>query len=372
MRLLDRYLLRELLMPLGYCLTGFIVFWVSFDLLAELSGFQESNLTPGDIVQYYLWKAPELLVVVMPIALLLGLLYALTNHARHNEVTAMRAAGLSLARLSAPYLGVGFVFSLILFVLNEFFVPQSDQAARQIVARHLVAGGSRPDKQWCRNLHFRNSRDGRIWNIGAFNTTTYEMLNPQVEWVLPDRSNRLIARSAVRTNDCWLFNDVQEFVSYKGKEGEFPSTQTNALVICEFSETPEQIKSEIKISRLSDLRSAKDVQLSIAEILNYLRLHPDLTARDNALMYTKLQERLAAPWTCLVVVLIALPFGAFSNRRNVFAGVASSVFICFGFFILLRFALALGTGGYIPSWLAAWLPNGLFAAVGVWISRRAL
>src|SRR4029079_4438616 len=115
----------------------------------------------------------------------------------------------------------------------------------------------------------------------------------------------------------------------------------------------------------------KDVQLSIAEILNYLRLHPDLNARDSAFLYTKLQERLAAPETCVVVVLTALPFGAISSRRNVFAGVASSVFICFAFFILLRVGIALGTGGYIPSWLAAWLPNGLFAAAGVWMARRA-
>lgn len=369
MRLLDRYLLRELLIPLGYCLSGFLIFWVSFDLLSELSGFQEDNIGPRQIAGYYLLKAPELLVVVMPITLLLALLYTLTNHARHNELTAMRAAGLSLARLSAPYLGVGFALSVILFVMNEFWVPKAHEAARDLVARPAGEIGSVAEGQWQNNLHFRNARDGRIWNIGSFNTETYEMLNPQVEWALPDRSHRLMARSAIRTNECWVFLDVQEIMTMRGQEGEFPGTQTNRLVVCEFSETPEQIKSEIKISRLNNYRKAKDVQLSLREILDYLRLHPDLNARDKALLNTKLQERLAAPWTCVVVVLIALPFGALSNRRNTFAGVASSVFICFAFFILLRLALALGTGGYIPPWLAAWLPNSLFAAAGIWMSR---
>ena len=370
MRLLDRYLLRELLVPLSYCLGGFLIFWVSFDLLSELSGFQEENLGVGDIATYYVLKTPELLVVVMPIALLLALLYALTNHARHNELTAMRAAGLSWGRLSLPYLGVGLAFSLLLFGLNEFCVPRGDEAAREIVARRASGSGAQ-EKHWCHNLHFRNARDGRIWNIGAFNTLTYEMRNPQVEWNLPDGAKRLIARSAVRSNDCWVFLDVQEIVSLRGRVDEFPETQTNSLTACEFTETPEQIKSEIKIGRLSNLRTAKDVQLSVAEILHYIRLHPDLNARDQALLSTKLQERLAAPWTCLVVVLVALPFGAASARRNTFAGVASSVFICFAFFVLLRFGLALGTGGYIPSWLAAWLPNTLFASVGIWMTRRA-
>jgi lipopolysaccharide export system permease protein len=370
MRLLDRYLLRELLVPLGYCLSGFLVFWISFDLLSELSGFQEDQMSAVKIAWFYLFKAPELLVVVMPIALLLALLYALTNHARHNELTAMRAAGLSLGRLSLPYLGVGFVFSVILFGLNELWVPKSDQAARELRSRHATASSSRQAKQWSQNLHFRNARDGRIWNIAAFNTVTYEMKNPQVEWMTEDRSTRLIARSAIRSNDCWLFQDVQEIVTDRGKESDYSDTRTNSLSICEFTETPEQIKSEIKISRLNNIRTAKDVQLSLAEILNYIRLHPDLNARDHALLSTKLQERLAAPWTCIVVVLIALPFGAISTRRNTFAGVASSVFICFTFFILMRLGLALGSGGYIPPWLAAWLPNGLFAGMGLWLTRR--
>ena len=371
MRLLDRYLLRELLIPLGYCLAGFLIFWVSFDLLSELSSFQEDNIGAGEIAWYYVLRTPELLVTVMPIALLLALLYSLSGHARHNELTAMRAAGLSLARLSLPYLSVGLVFTATLFALNEFWVPRADEAARELVARHRRSTRSAAGREWFHNLHFRNARDGRIWNIGAFNTVTFEMRNPQVEWSTPDEYHRLIAHSAVRSRNCWVFPDVQEIITIPGKpETDTPGLQTNTLTRCDFSETPEQIKSEIKVSRSGNFRTAKDVQLSIGELLDYLRLHPDLSRRDRAPLYTKLQERLAAPWTCLVVVLIALPFGAVSGRRNVFVGVASSVFICFGFFVLLRLGLALGTGGYSPAWVAAWLPNAIFATAGVWLTTR--
>jgi lipopolysaccharide export LptBFGC system permease protein LptF len=196
------------------------------------------------------------------------------------------------------------------------------------------------------------------------------MRNLQVEWTLPDRSTRLMARSAVRTNDCWVFQDVHEIVTFRGKEDDPQTTPTNRLVVCEFSETPEQIKSEIKVSRLGDFRKSKDVQLSTREILEYLHLHPDLTARDRAMLHTKLHERLATPWTCLVVVLIAVPFGAASGRRSVFAGVASSISICFAFFVLLRFGSALGTGGYIAPWLAGWAPNLLFSSAGICLTSR--
>ena len=129
MRLLDRYLLRELMVPLAYCLGGFLLFWITFDLFGTLALFQEAHLSAAEIAEFYLVKVPELLVVVAPIALLLAQLYSLTKHSRHHEIIAMRAAGLSLWRISAPYLAVGFLFSIILFFLNEVLAPESMERA---------------------------------------------------------------------------------------------------------------------------------------------------------------------------------------------------------------------------------------------------
>lgn len=86
---------------------------------------------------------------------------------------------------------------------------------------------------------------------------------------------------------------------------------------------------------------------------------------------TKLNSRFAEPWKCLVVVLIALPFGAVSGRRNIFVGVASSILICFAYFVLLQISLAVGSAGRLPPWLAAWLPNILFGLAGIALVARA-
>src|SRR5581483_5046176 len=107
MRLLDRYLLRELLIPLGYCLCGIWIIWLAFGLVNELSSFQTHKLHFSDVLEYYLVSTPEFLVQVLPLILLLALLYTLTNHARHHEITAIRAAGISLGRLCLPYFFVG-------------------------------------------------------------------------------------------------------------------------------------------------------------------------------------------------------------------------------------------------------------------------
>lgn len=374
MRLLDRYLLRELLIPLGFCLGGFLLIWISSDVFHELGEFQKHKLHGADVAEYYLVLLPQFLVLVLPLALLLALLYALTQHARHHELSAMRAAGVSLWRIALPYFGVGLVAGTLFFILNEFFVPDTDDAAEQVMQRHMKRKSGADDGNTVRNLGFSNARDGRVWQIGVYHAVSAEMIEPQVDYAQSDGSRRwLFAARAARTNDTWVFFDAAEYTEDPRVSALLvPTLRTNALAKPEFTETPEQIRSMIAINRRlrATYRSARDADIPLFQILDYLRLNPRLTRADESWLLTKLHGRLAAPWTCVVVVLIAIPFGAASGRRNVFFGVAGSVFIAFAYFILLQVGLAAGVSGSLPPWLAAWLPNLVFGLAGAVLTAR--
>ena len=265
MRLLDRYLLRELLVPLGYCLGGFFVFWAAFNLLMELDDLQDHKLRGGEILQYYLVRSPEFIVIILPMALLLALLYALTNHSRHHEIAAMRAAGVSLWRLCVPYLGVGLAASLCLFALNEFCVPNSSDQAERILNRRvqLVRKGNLPTSG------LANLRERRTWLAGEYKSRTSEMLNPQVLWTLPDDSQLwLVASRAIRTHGVWTFYNARVYTATSETNSMLePSMQTNVLAMPQFEETPEEIQSEINISKGMSPRGQKQSR------------HPDCAAR---------------------------------------------------------------------------------------------
>jgi lipopolysaccharide export system permease protein len=372
MRLLDRYLLREFATPFCYCFFGFYVFWVSFDLLSQLDMFQRNKLSVDDVIKYYVLKMPDQFGVVIPVALLLGLLYALTHHARYNELTAMRAAGISLWRLSLPYFAVGFVMAVLTFATNEFWLPDSVAAAQRFIG---LEQGSRKsvNRHILRNVGFSNTTKNRRWFIESYNLRTHEMLRPRVEWTLVTGTRREVsAERGFWNGNAWVFTNVQELV-YPPIKGALPGPpiETNLLVWTELSETPAEIESEIKIARInsSDLRQIRKAQFSIKEILDYQARNPG-TGDKSRVLDTKLHGRMAAPFTCVVVVLIALPFGAMTGRRNVFVGVASSIVICFAYFVLVQVALALGTGGYVPPWVGAWGPNLLFALTGFALTWR--
>ncbi|MGA9875231.1 MAG: LptF/LptG family permease [Solirubrobacteraceae bacterium] len=371
MRLLDRYLLRGLLFWLGLFLVALLVLITTFTLFGELDALQERKLHLLDIIEYCGSMQPGFVVLVLPITLLLALLYTLTTHARHNEITAMSAAGISLWRICAPHFAVGVAASLLLFGVNEWLVPRSIDYGNRIKSRYVHKADDPMEKNVYRGFGFSNVRGHRSWLIGEYHLDTAEMFKPEVNWLRPDGTIlRLYADRAIRTNDGWTFFNVQEFTQSNADAQVLPALETNVLAMPQFDETPAQIRSEIKISEDQGLRTSRRADIPLADILAYLRLHPHLPAADSGWLLTKPHGRLAAPWTCLVVVLIAIPFGVPSGRRNLFVGVAGSIFICLAYFFVQNVSLALGSGGHLPGWVAAWLPNIVFAATGLILTLR--
>ncbi len=365
MRLHDRYLFRELFTPLAFCLGGFLVLAVSVFFTKELDTIQEKQLNLAEIAAYCGVSLLEFFVLLLPILLLLALLYALTQHARHNEINALRAAGISLWRLCLPYFAVGLVTTGIYFALNELAVPHCDLWAQQILERHAKKGSLVKSVEGTRS--FDNALARRQWWFVDYDPHTTRLLNPTVRWTTPDGRVRVLkAESAIHTNGVWTFFNAQVF---KISE-QMQTQQTNVLAMPEFDETPERIRLLLKFSDSQTLRGSVNADIPLAELWEYMQANPGLRAENMQAVQTKFWGRLAMPWTCLVVVLMAIPFGAQSSRRNLFFGVAGSIFIGFTYFILQHVSLALGMNGQLPGWLAAWLPNLLFATVGALMTLR--
>ena len=373
MRLLDRYLLRELLLPLGFCLCGFLVIWSSIELITELPELQKAKLRGWDVPEFCLMQVPEKLLIILPVSLLLGMLYALTQHSRSNEITAMRAAGIGLWRLGAPYLVVGFLLSLGVLALGEIVVPQANARSEEIMTRRTRTAGAARSSKTVSNLAFENTRLRHNWVIGLFHLETAVMEKLEVKRRLPDGTlSILYAERGIYTNNAWALFNVKELRAASPSDPTLsPHVYTNFLFAAHLTETPDEIRSEVKISAAMGRQKARRADIPIADLRDYLRLHPQPPPAIKHWIDTKLHGRLSAPWTCFVVVLIALPFGTGTNRRNVFAGVAGSIFIYFAFYVLSLVGLALGGGGWLPPVLAAWLPHLIFSTLAVTMIVRA-
>ena len=369
MRLLDRYLLRELLFWLAVFFVGFLLVWITFKLSFQLHTLQEAHLRGKEVVAYCVYSIPEFMPIALPVSLLLALLYALTNHARYNEITAMRAAGISLVRLCVPYFAVGFLATVVLFVFNERYSATAADATDALLRRHVDQQVRAAERNEVKSRIFVNSSPGgqnRQWTQLAYNTKTREIIQPEVKWTPTNGgpSFELSADVAAWTNHVWHF--FGKVIEYRTDPGANVAVRilatTNPLVMPQFTETPEQIQSEINVmgyyGHIYARTHTADVPLK--DILNYLRWHPHPDRKMRNWIYTKLHGRFAGPFACLVVVFVAIPFAAGSGRRNVFVGVATSIFIFFAYFTLQQIGFSFAENGWLPPWFGAWFPNLFF------------
>lgn len=376
MRLLDRYLLRELLFWLVVFFVGFILVWVTFELSLELHNLQEAHLRGIEVLEYCVYSIPEFIPIALPVSLLLALLYALTNHARHNEITAMRAAGISLLRLSAPYFIVGLLASAGLFAFNEQYGVRAADMSEALVMRHKEQQVPPAERYEVKKPIFVNSAaDGedRKWTPAAYNTKTHVMTLPDVVWTPTNGgpSLELSASTAIWTNRAWRFygNVIENRINSDGTTSRI--LVTNELVMPEFTETPGQMQSEININgHFNHINKTHLADVPLKDILNYLRWHPHPDRKMRNWIYTKLHGRFAGPFACLVVVFVAIPFAAGSGRRNVFVGVAASIFIFFAYFVLQQVGFSFAETGWLPPWFGAWFPNLFFTIASLVMMTR--
>lgn len=374
MRTLERYLLREFLIPLVYCVFAFLLIMVVYDLFDNLPDFIQWRTPLVDVVWYYLALTPSNIALTLPMAMLLALLYCLAMFAKNSELIAMRASGLSLRKLMFPYLVVGVTGSIILFLMNETIVPQSvDQANRfmveqkaahqqQKVARQKKAvidpqqAGKWAKRQRMTGLFFFNARDRRHWMIQEFDPVKRVLTNG-VEVLQSDAEGKdswkAMAGWGKYLDGHWWFFDVK-ILDLSGDTPKLVES-SRQRIMNELTETPKQLAAELK----------KPDQMTVKEIRSYLVMHQAMAPEKLAPFRVNLYQRFAQPWMCLIMVLIAVTMGSRVGRRGPLVSVASSLVLFFVYWFVLQSSSELGKAAYIGPFLAAWAPNLFFGGLGI-------
>ena len=238
LKILDKYLLREFLLPVIYSFDAFLLLFVVYDLLEKLGEFLRHHARIGLILKYYLVSLPGPVVLILPIALLLGVLFSLSMLGKHNELLAMRVSGISVVRLGLPLFVAGALASAVAFYINEKFVPQSRERTEALV-RELRGLKGREARN---NFFFSNSQEHRDWFASRFYPETGEMENPSFYVHGADGRSVLdvYARRAMWMGNVWRFEDAR---IVQPAEPDVFVAATNFTMI---TETPKRLMMESK------------------------------------------------------------------------------------------------------------------------------
>ena len=365
MKLVTRYLLGHMRRPWIYVMVGFSLVAVLVDLFDNFSSFMDAGTPIRHVLLYYAVLLPTYLPYLLPISMLLALLYGLWQLGKNSEIVAMRACGFSLTQLIMPYLLTGVLASLALLAVNELFNPWATHWTRQFKSAQNASSKGAPAR-FSENLAYKNVVGRRLWRVDSFDprpAASHQMRGIKLTQQRPDGSDEyvLTANRARWLDGHWWFEDVETlYYNARGdRVGPVESSPSREMV--ELSETPRDFINEIKDSS----------ERSAADILQFISTHKGISAEARNRMLVDFHYRLAAPWLCIIVVLVGVPFGMHTGRRGMGIGILLALLVFFGYYVLMGFGLAFGKQGLAPPLLAGWLPGALFFFLGVSLLRRS-
>jgi lipopolysaccharide export system permease protein len=355
-RLLDRYIVREQLISLAAGLLFFTSIFVIVDVFEKIDTYIDNRVPWQTVATYYAVSIPGIIIQVLPMAMLLACLIALGQIGRHNELTAMQAAGIGIGRIALPLWALALTVSVLVFVVNEVALP-SLNARRLQIYRVDIKKQSLEGSSVRTNLAYLG-QDGRTFLIKSYNIPAKEMREVVIQEItLHTLTGRIDAESAKWENGRWVFR--RGYVRRFDREGEH-AAQFNELVLPGLNETPNDFaKAE------EDPRA-----LSYWELQNYIERLKQSGSRVQRYL-VELYLKVAFPLTNLIVVLIGTALALRVRRGGLAVSFGLSVFISFIYYAFIRTGQALGHKGALPPILAAWIGNIFFAALALELLRRA-
>ena len=362
MKILSRYVLREFLVPLFYCMTGFVAIYVLFELFGSFSRLADAKLPLMTTVHYFCgYLAPHFKWLAPP-ALMLATLYTMWNFCRHSELVAMRASGVGFLMIARPILLVSLLVAAFVAWVGECYVPARAQWAR-------VLRSEKFDMQKVeigRNVTYRDSDTGRTWSVdrighdGVFHGVKVVLDRPGHATRL---ANVMADEARWMDGEWWLSGVKVQHYDASGAETQSPTPELDSLslrVFPQFREKPTDIMAQ---NRAWEFNSVRDK-------FRYLRRHRNLAeGRVREYTYDAWAGALA-PLACFVIVLLSIPAGVASGRQSVFKGVLGAIGMFFAFYALTILCMVAAQTGYLPPVAAAFLPHVVFLFAGVVLFRR--
>jgi lipopolysaccharide export system permease protein len=364
MKIIYKHLFREYLGPLTYCVAGFVLIFLLCDLFGHLARVLNAGLSVPMIFLFFTARTLPSLEYLLPAALLFATLYTLWQLGRNNEITAMRAGGISIHRISIPFLTMGLALSVLSLALKECVVPTAMQWERDF--RH---NGMKPvEQKVVHDQPFYNASENRRWWVRRMDlrnpTTLYG-----VELVFEDPSTFTVkkritaAKAKWMDGNWWLFDGkIERYSAEGGLQGEPASIRPFpfGMEMPHLTETPRDF--------VNDRKSPE--YMSAAALVDHLARHPNLSDREKARRKTLFHSRLALPWACIIVVLFGIPAGMSNSRQDALTGVLIAVTFFLGFWALMQLGTLLGMSGLLAPWLGAWMSNIVFLGSGIFMLVR--
>ncbi len=354
MKKLDLYLARQFLTIWVMALLGFICVFIIVDIIENLDDFIDNSVPFGIVLRYYFYYLPWFFNIGLPMSTLIATVFSIGLTAKRNELTAMKATGISLYRMSVPLILLGFLISCISFVFEDQFVIAGN-ASRSAIKQEYIKKAKKKKKDRRENIFLQRAEKYHI-ALGQYNFNTKIANSATVQVMELDKVFERI--------------DLQQIAWVDSVE----SWSANQYSIRRF--TPDGEEQEVIVATRDTLFNLGFVPADIErkssspDELNYRDLKEFIAQlEDNGVDTTRwevvLNFKVSFAFTSLILVLFGIPLVLIKPKSGLTFGAGMSVLVIFAYYAFIKFGQSMGYKDLLDPWLSAWIGNMVFSTGGI-------
>ena len=351
MRILDRYILKSILLIFFSCIFLFLFLYIVIDLLSNLDEVIRHQTTLALLIRYYLSYLPVMFVQVSPFACLLSTVYTFGRLNHNNEIIAMRSSGLSIFEIARDALIFGLLISFAVFWIGDRFVPSSLAENQKIKIQ--IEEGSLKNKlklgHFVTNLSMYGLKN-RLFFINKFSPEikTMEGITILEHDQHQNIVRKIIASKGVYKDGLWKF---YQSITY--------SFDANGQVIDEPLYSDEEIMDIPETPEIMASLRQKPEQMNIHQMQDYIwRLSKSGATGIVRNLKVDLYQRFCSPFTSIIIILLGIPFSLIMRKRATgMSAIGVSLMVGFFYYVLDAIFLAIGKSGLLIPSLSASLSH---------------
>jgi LPS export ABC transporter permease LptG/LPS export ABC transporter permease LptF len=353
-KVLDIYISRGFLSyfiwSLMICGTLFVLFTL-FDLLDDIV---RNGIPASTVLDYFTFFTPQILMLVVPMSVLLGVLVNFGILEKNSEITAIKAGGWSLYRVAVPVFVISTMLCFGLFLLQDYVLPYANVVQDEL---HNRIKGKPPQSSMRLQRKWIFGKSDRIYNYEYFDGNQNSFVDLNVYDIDLKQAKILrrthAARANIDRNGMWTLEDgwVRDYeAAYDG----FKRIKKETL---RFPENAAYFQKEI----FQPKESSKMTYPELRSYINYLMQ----SGYDATELRVELNKKISFPLSCLVMALVGVPFSFSTGKKGAFFGIGASIAVAISYWGIAGVFEAMGAYGLLVPALAAWAPNLLFGSAGL-------
>lgn len=356
-RIIDRMILIDMLRHFLIVVVGLTSVFLVFTLFELTNSIVENRIPFFTVINYLFFLLPQIFHYATPFAVLVAVLVTFGLFGKTSQLVALNASGQSLYRLALPVLLYSIIAGSFLMASQEYLLPFANR--RQEYLRYVIKGGKLPAQTFYQTRRkWFLGEDNRLIHFQYFDTKENRFAGLSIYELNPENGSLL---KRISTKEAAWDATTKEWVLQSGfirtfEGGEIKTAERIREMRITLAETPEYFKQQIPESS----------KMNIEQLLRQIKELGD-SGIDVLSLQIALYAKIASPLTCLVMALMGIPFAFTIGKKGALAGVGVSIFIAITFWGSLELFNQLGSYELLPPMLAAWGPNLLFAASGLYL-----